>query len=284
DTLLNLQKSAPTIDDNLSGEASPSDTIIQSVDINTKSTYYVGATSASVKDQPKVNSNFRHLVADPVFDGVNIFIPHKVFEKVSTRFEHTLYGYFIGKRMAFPVVEYYAKNNWAKHGLKRIMINSKGFFFFKFNSHAGLEAVLKGGPWLILFEEDGISLISTFIGKPVMLDSYTSSMCNDSWGRSSFAQCLIEVNSKADFVDVVTIGIPSLTGDVFTKETIMLSMNEGRPCSIDDFQMVGKKKNKKGKFKSTNGAESEYVVVSDCCAQVLWMRTQLTDYGFFYDK
>ncbi|GJY97022.1 retrovirus-related pol polyprotein from transposon TNT 1-94 [Tanacetum coccineum] len=30
--------------------------------------------------------------------------------------------------------------------------------------------------------------------------------------------------------------------------------------------------------------ESEYVVVSGCYAQVLWMRTQLTDYGFFYDK
>nr|GEW32598.1 hypothetical protein [Tanacetum cinerariifolium] len=30
--------------------------------------------------------------------------------------------------------------------------------------------------------------------------------------------------------------------------------------------------------------ESEYVVVSSCCAQVLWMHTQLMDYGFFYDK
>nr|GFA26522.1 uncharacterized mitochondrial protein AtMg00810-like [Tanacetum cinerariifolium] len=30
-------------------------------------------------------------------------------------------------------------------------------------------------------------------------------------------------------------------------------------------------------------AKSEYVAVSNCCAQVLWMRTQLTD-GFFYDK
>ncbi|GJX51831.1 retrovirus-related pol polyprotein from transposon TNT 1-94 [Tanacetum coccineum] len=30
--------------------------------------------------------------------------------------------------------------------------------------------------------------------------------------------------------------------------------------------------------------KSEYVVVSGCCAQVLWMRTQLTDYSFFYDK
>nr|GEU40903.1 hypothetical protein [Tanacetum cinerariifolium] len=30
--------------------------------------------------------------------------------------------------------------------------------------------------------------------------------------------------------------------------------------------------------------ESEYVAVFGCCAQVLWMRTQLMDYGFFYDK
>nr|GEV44234.1 retrovirus-related Pol polyprotein from transposon TNT 1-94 [Tanacetum cinerariifolium] len=30
--------------------------------------------------------------------------------------------------------------------------------------------------------------------------------------------------------------------------------------------------------------EFEDVAVFGCCAQVLWMRTQLTDYGFFYDK
>nr|GEU84908.1 hypothetical protein [Tanacetum cinerariifolium] len=35
---------------------------------------------------------------------------------------------------------------------------------------------------------------------------------------------------------------------------------------------------------SISTAESEYVAVSGCYAQMLWMRTQLTDYGFFYDK
>nr|GEV52335.1 hypothetical protein [Tanacetum cinerariifolium] len=35
---------------------------------------------------------------------------------------------------------------------------------------------------------------------------------------------------------------------------------------------------------SVRTRESEYVTVSGCCAQVLWMRTQLTDYDFFYDK
>nr|GEX60906.1 hypothetical protein [Tanacetum cinerariifolium] len=41
---------------------------------------------------------------------------------------------------------------------------------------------------------------------------------------------------------------------------------------------------KKKNCVSISTAESEYVVVFGCCAQVLWMRTQLTDYGFFYDK
>nr|GEW77233.1 retrovirus-related Pol polyprotein from transposon TNT 1-94 [Tanacetum cinerariifolium] len=41
---------------------------------------------------------------------------------------------------------------------------------------------------------------------------------------------------------------------------------------------------KKQNCVSISTAESEYVVVSSCCAQVFWIRTQLTDYGFFYDK
>nr|GEY42172.1 retrovirus-related Pol polyprotein from transposon TNT 1-94 [Tanacetum cinerariifolium] len=31
-------------------------------------------------------------------------------------------------------------------------------------------------------------------------------------------------------------------------------------------------------------AEAEYVSLSACCAQVLWMQTQLTDYGFHFNK
>nr|GEY90830.1 copia protein [Tanacetum cinerariifolium] len=31
-------------------------------------------------------------------------------------------------------------------------------------------------------------------------------------------------------------------------------------------------------------AKAEYVSLSTCCAQVLWMRTQLTDYGFHFNK
>nr|GEX38863.1 uncharacterized mitochondrial protein AtMg00810-like [Tanacetum cinerariifolium] len=41
---------------------------------------------------------------------------------------------------------------------------------------------------------------------------------------------------------------------------------------------------KKQDCTSMSLAEAEYVSLSACCAQVLWMRTQLTDYGFHFDK
>nr|GEW95944.1 hypothetical protein [Tanacetum cinerariifolium] len=174
-------------DDDTRPSIPPSDPIVQSVDINTKSTSYVGVAGASTKEQPKFNFNFRPLVAELVFNGVNIYIPRKVVEKVSTRFEHTLYGYFIGKRLAFSVVGYNARNN--------------------------REAVLESGPWkirntLIILKKWSMVLAYLKRNRPAFLY------------RSSFARCLIEVNSEADLMDVVTIGIPSLMGDDFTKETI----------------------------------------------------------------
>nr|GEX15562.1 zinc knuckle CX2CX4HX4C [Tanacetum cinerariifolium] len=70
-----------------------------------------------------------------------------------------------------------------------------------------------------VFEDDGISLIATFIGKPVMLDSYT----------------------EADFVDVVTTGIPSLTGEGFTKEIIRVEYElRSSTCDICDVSVWGR--------------------------------------------
>nr|GEY72138.1 retrovirus-related Pol polyprotein from transposon TNT 1-94 [Tanacetum cinerariifolium] len=41
---------------------------------------------------------------------------------------------------------------------------------------------------------------------------------------------------------------------------------------------------KKQDYTSMSSAEAEYVSLSACCTQFLWMRTQLTDYGFQFDK
>nr|GFB65192.1 hypothetical protein [Tanacetum cinerariifolium] len=41
---------------------------------------------------------------------------------------------------------------------------------------------------------------------------------------------------------------------------------------------------KKQDCTSISSVEAEYVSLSAYCTQVLWMRTQLTDYGFHFDK
>nr|GEY82011.1 hypothetical protein [Tanacetum cinerariifolium] len=52
-----------------------SDPIVQYEDINIKSMSYASAAGASHKEQP----NFRPLTTGPVFDGVNISIPRKLY-------------------------------------------------------------------------------------------------------------------------------------------------------------------------------------------------------------
>ncbi|GJY30515.1 retrovirus-related pol polyprotein from transposon TNT 1-94 [Tanacetum coccineum] len=68
----------------------------------------------------------------------------------------------------------------------------------------------------------------------------------------------------------------------YLKDSINMSTSGG-------IQFIGGDKlvswsSKKQDCTSMSSAEAEYVSLSACCAQVLWLRTQLTDYGFHFDK
>ncbi|GKF21387.1 hypothetical protein Tco_0070025, partial [Tanacetum coccineum] len=41
---------------------------------------------------------------------------------------------------------------------------------------------------------------------------------------------------------------------------------------------------KKQKSTAISSIKAEYIALSGCCAQILWMRSQLTDYGFQFNK
>ncbi|KAJ9536604.1 hypothetical protein OSB04_un000205 [Centaurea solstitialis] len=64
--------------------------------------------------------------------------------------------------------------------------------------------------------------------------------------------------------------------------------NMDRKSTSGHIQLLGKKlvswASKKQQCVSTSTAESEYVAAASCCSQVLWMQTQLRDYGFMYKK
>ncbi|GJR19029.1 RNA-directed DNA polymerase, eukaryota, reverse transcriptase zinc-binding domain protein, partial [Tanacetum coccineum] len=130
-----------------------------------------------------------------------------------------------------------------KYGLKRVMLDDD-FFLFQFETKDGMEKVIEGEPWLIrlvplflnvwtpntilnkdeimsapiwaklhhvpivAYSEVGLSLITTQIGRPIMLDTYMSSMCLRSWGRNEYARALVEVFAEEDLLDSLVIAIP----------------------------------------------------------------------------
>nr|XP_043612385.1 uncharacterized protein LOC122584236 [Erigeron canadensis] len=65
-------------------------------------------------------------------------------------------------------------------------------------------------------------MLATKISRPIALDDYTSSMCSESWGHSSFALALIELDAENEVKTELIVGIPNMIGDGFTKQVIKI--------------------------------------------------------------
>ncbi|GJV54641.1 zinc knuckle CX2CX4HX4C containing protein [Tanacetum coccineum] len=105
------------------------------------------ASVLQAKSNKKV-VKIQELRNENIVEGAAVAIPFEAMEEVKSRFSNTLYGFFIGKRLVFPLVENYVKNTWAKYGLKRIQFHDD-FFLFQFENKDGMDKVLEEGPWLI---------------------------------------------------------------------------------------------------------------------------------------
>ncbi|GJU31920.1 zinc knuckle CX2CX4HX4C containing protein [Tanacetum coccineum] len=91
---------------------------------------------------------------------------------------------------------------------------------------------------IVAYSEIGLSLITTKLGRPIMLDAYTSTMCLKSWGRNTYARALIEVSSKKALVDSLVVAIPFQNGSGHSMETIDIEYEWQPPrcetCKIFD--------------------------------------------------
>nr|GEY41789.1 uncharacterized mitochondrial protein AtMg00810-like [Tanacetum cinerariifolium] len=149
------------------------------------------------------------------------------------------------------------------------------------------------------------------VRKPVDHTDYRSMIESLMYVTSSrpdimFATCMCaryQANPNEHHVSVVKKIFRYLKGTInlglwypkdFSFDLTAYSDAEHAGCHLDQkstsgsVQFLGDKlvcwSSKKQNCVSISIAESEYVAVSSCCAQVLWIRTQLMDYGFFYDK
>ncbi|GKC89640.1 retrovirus-related pol polyprotein from transposon TNT 1-94 [Tanacetum coccineum] len=86
------------------------------------------------------------------------------------------YGFFLGKKVAYPVVANYVRNTWGKYGLVRSMFSSStGLFSFQFSSMDGLDAMLENGPW------------------------------------SSYARVMVELKADVELKDNIVVAMPKIT-------------------------------------------------------------------------
>ncbi|GJR23305.1 putative reverse transcriptase domain, reverse transcriptase zinc-binding domain protein [Tanacetum coccineum] len=241
---------AATVVDNSSSEQETF--IVQDVVENNKKTTEDTGLPKSVTDsfanlfKPEQTSkklNFCSLSNEEKIENSDVVLLKHATDKVMSRYENTLVGYFMGKTIASTVVENYVKNTWSKFGVQKVMKTDNGVFLFKFSSLTGLEQkgeVTKVPVWVKLhgvpvlaYSDVGLSLIATQIGKPIMLDAFTSLMCVESWGRISFTRALIEVSAKSSLKTEVVMAIPNDEDDGHTKEVIRVEYEWTPPHCVD---------------------------------------------------
>ncbi|XP_022857391.1 uncharacterized protein LOC111378428 [Olea europaea var. sylvestris] len=144
----------------------------------------------------------------------------------------TLVGSFVGKKLAFPVVNSIAHKLWGKFGLQEVLSSDAGFYFFKFDSLRQALLVLEGAPWhmanrplilkrwepnMTLAKENlrcipvwvklynipfeywttkGLSHVASAVGRPLRADVITLT-CK----RLSYARVCVEINALDELVE-----------------------------------------------------------------------------------
>lgn len=76
-------------------------------------------------------------------------LPMGLAQLGEAKWENTLVGFFIDKKLPHQLVIDRVNYAWSNLGLVNAYSDKKGFFFFKFNSKENCDKVLKKGPWLI---------------------------------------------------------------------------------------------------------------------------------------
>ncbi|KAJ9561549.1 hypothetical protein OSB04_006709 [Centaurea solstitialis] len=215
----------------------------------------------------KKGSTFASVVGKTISESLSFFplenkaqscvhLPLELAKEAMKTHHATLFAYFLGPRIPFPVVQTYVKTAWSKYGFVSAMMNNNGVFFFKFNDAGGCSQVVENGPlmirgvplfvahwdptkglakpvhntcplWiklhnipLVAFNKEGISRIASALGIPKQMDACTASMCDKEWGRPGFAKVLVEVWAVGDLKRELEVVIPSLSGGPDVKVNI----------------------------------------------------------------
>nr|GEU54017.1 hypothetical protein [Tanacetum cinerariifolium] len=230
--------------------------------------------------------HFRTLVNEERVKSVDCVLPKAATAKVKGRYENSILGFFLGKDPSFPVVQQYVSNTWRKFGFERITRNNDGVYLFKFATKSG--EVTKVPIWkmynvlVLTYSEDGLSLLGTQIGKPIMLDAFTSYVCMESCGRISFARDLIEIDAVVGLKKEVTMDIPEKEGDGYIKEVVQVEYDWKPPHCVNcksfghDTSLCPKRVREESR-KKNKGANFGGISLNKPKSKVMWQQKKGVD-------
>ncbi|GJZ78963.1 putative RNA-directed DNA polymerase [Tanacetum coccineum] len=138
-----------------------------------------------------------------------------VLEEGSKAWVRNFVGYFVGLKMSHKEILGHLRRMWRAYNLDEVIMNDSGLYFLKFKVEEAGMCMSKPEPtrvplWVKIFDipleawnSDGSSRIASMIGNPIIMDRITTSMCENAYGRASFARVLIEVDANDRLVDSI---------------------------------------------------------------------------------
>ncbi|GJZ62669.1 zinc knuckle CX2CX4HX4C containing protein [Tanacetum coccineum] len=144
-----------------------------------------------------------------------VIFDDEMIKEGSKKWQLTLCGYFVGCKMHINELRYNIRRMWSRHGFKDVTKNDCGMFFFKFHHEKGMNFVVDNGPWMVnnkplVIQKWDVNMCvdkiePDVIGKPLIMDAVTASICKLGVGRLGFARVLVEVQAKKGIPDKIDV-------------------------------------------------------------------------------
>nr|GEX10971.1 hypothetical protein [Tanacetum cinerariifolium] len=131
--------------------------------------------------------------------------------------------------------------------------------------------------------DKGQSIVTLMATKPKLDADLSGNLVDQTKYRSKIGSLMYLTSSRPDIVQADSSFELTAFSDIDHAGCI-----DSRKITSGGIQFLGDKlvswMSKKQNCTTISSTEAEYVVLSASCAQVMWMRTQLQDYGFNYNK
>nr|GEW04801.1 hypothetical protein [Tanacetum cinerariifolium] len=167
--------------------------------------------------------NFRTLIT-PVGNGIDVVVPMESIRAISERFVNTACGFFLRKRVAYPVVANFVRNTWGKYGLVKLMLNSSTeLFLFQFSSIDSLDSMLENRSWFI--RNNNLIMKKLNPGVNLLNEDIVNVLVK-------LCKALIELRANVELRDTIMVAMPKIFGEGFYTCTIRVEYEWKPPNSV----------------------------------------------------